>query len=259
MQARLPRLLLGGLENPATCNTSPFELGWEHFHALQGISISAVRGRAARLTEPTAAGKKGLSCQYSDHEGETVSGIPEREKQQRLDPSRRRSLSATAASSKREKRNKTDIFRCVLCGTWVGTGNPPHLTVRTLWYVFFFFFNLMNVPHAQLFINWPSFAKRTRWPGTGRNTRRCHSAAAGGEFSCGDVELKGCPGCASWKHYLHWSLSHYEGGSPCSLGDVVQGWYIDCLRRMLKAVTPRSQWTQLQNNFWDFFLGFSRK
>lgn len=60
----------------------------------------------------------------------------------------------------REKRNKTDIFRCVLCGTWVGTGNPSYLTEKTLWYAFFFF-NVMNAPHAQLFINWPSFAKRT--------------------------------------------------------------------------------------------------
>lgn len=81
--------------------------------AMHGISISAVHGHAAWLSEPAAVRKEGLWCRYADHGGKTVSGLPEWKKQQRLDP--RRSLSATAASSTFEKRNNTDVCRCILC------------------------------------------------------------------------------------------------------------------------------------------------
>lgn len=169
MQARLPQLLLGGLENPMQHAHLAF---WtfvpvqrrEHFHALQGISISAVRGRAAWLTEPTAAGEKRI-----------IVSIFRPRRRNRVGYSRARETTATWSLAPsltfrnsrflKEKKKKQN-WHFPLRFVWYLSGNREPASFNgenhcAMLFFSFSFFNLMNAPHDQLFINWPSFAKRT--------------------------------------------------------------------------------------------------
>lgn len=174
-------------------HTSPFEplsrfTRESLFRALHEISI------AARLAKPMAeVEKKDYRVDMQTTKAKPCRVFQSERNNSNLIPRAAAQLSATATSSKREKRNKADICRCFFCLVL----EREQGTVKTLSDAFFFPPNLINSPHRPV-IHKPAIickedVSRARWPGRGHDTRRCRWAAAGGEFSRGDVGTERLP------------------------------------------------------------------